>query len=81
MTVVYFKVAVEHTSIYVIRNPASRSAIYTGTISLCLKDIIDSIALLNNLGWLGDLLAQDMAFEEPRQPDLQLVREEGLGRD
>ena len=47
---------------------------------LCLKLLIHTVALLDNLWRLWNLLAQNVALEEVWQPNLGLVAEEVLGR-
>ena len=44
-------------------------------------DVVDIVLLLDNWRWLDDLLAEDVALDEIRQPDLHLITEELLRRD
>jgi hypothetical protein len=44
-------------------------------------NFLDKVTLLNNRRWLGNVLAEDFALDEVRQPHLQLVVDELLRRD
>lgn len=44
-------------------------------------DIVDIVRLFDDWRWLNNLLAEDVALDEIRQPDLHLIAEELLRRD
>lgn len=44
-------------------------------------DIVDIVRLLDDWRRLNDLLAEDVALDEVRQPDLHLIAKELLRRD
>lgn len=46
------------------------------TVILLIDDLRNLFFFLNDLWWLGDVLAEDMSLEEVREPHGQLMRDE-----